>query len=94
MLLSLRHIIHGLTFLALRGGGLEVVNTHTSDKDWNRKLMKSNNTCNSIDDFSYSIKSSSQTLRERERERGGVIHAMAPPPPLGVMNIDASQETK
>lgn len=51
MLLSLRHIIHGLTFLALRGGGLEVVNTHTSDKEWNRKLMKSNNTCNYYEHF-------------------------------------------
>lgn len=89
--------IHGLTFLALRRGGLEVVNAHTSDKDWNRKLMKSNNTCNYYEHFDWWFFVLHKVIIsdiERKRERGGVIHAMAPPPPLGVMNIDASQETK
>ena len=36
-----------------------------------------------IDDFSYSIKSSSQTLRERERERGGGYTCDGSSPSLG-----------
>lgn len=75
MLLSLRHIIHGLTFLALRGGGLEVVNTHTSDKNWNRKLMKSNKTCSYYEHFDWWFFVLHKFIIsdiERKRERGGV----------------------